>query len=103
MDMYTLHTHTPLKARYVVDLGAGDGDGAAATARRLPDASVVAVECSPTMIVVGRIQNTVSNLSFLHALAEDTEISASVTNFYQQSFYFSTWSSQFTFDHQIYP
>lgn len=41
--------HVP-QARTVVDLGAGTGTGALALARRLPDATVVAVDRSPAML-----------------------------------------------------
>eukprot|EP01045_Picozoa_sp_COSAG04_P007781 COSAG04_NODE_415_length_14711_cov_7.685464_5_plen_229_part_00 len=68
-----LAAHLPSDARCVVDLGAGDGDGASAAARLLPAARVVAVEASPFMIVAGRAQNPdVANLEWRHALAEAT-------------------------------
>ena len=41
----------------MVDFGAGTGDGAAAIARRLPEAQVTAFEASPFMIIAGRVQN----------------------------------------------
>ena len=52
-----LSEHVPKDAKRVVDLGSGDGDGPAATARMLPNAKVLAVEASPFMIVCGRRQN----------------------------------------------
>jgi SAM-dependent methyltransferase len=61
----------PDDARVVVDLGAGTGDGAAAIARRLPEAQVTAFEASPFMIIAGRVQNAgVGNLRFAQGLAE---------------------------------
>ena len=64
----------PAQAKRVVDLGAGTGDGAAAIARRLPDAEVTALEVSPFMIVAGRLQNAdVPNFHFVQGLAEATE------------------------------
>jgi SAM-dependent methyltransferase len=61
----------PDDARVVVDLGAGTGDGAAAIARRLPEAQVTAFEASPFMIIAGRVQNAgVPNLRFAQGLAE---------------------------------
>lgn len=63
----------PPTARLVADIGAGDGDGAAAVARCLPQARVVAVEASPFMIIVGRRQNRdAANLEWRHCLGEDT-------------------------------
>ena len=59
---------------------AGDGDGPAAAARLLPHARVVAVEASPYMIIVGQRQNEdvlSRNLSWVHALAEDTGLASS--------------------------
>jgi len=65
----------PDDARRVVELGAGTGDGAAAIARRLPDADVTALEASPFMIVAGRHQNAdVRNLRYVQGLAEDTKL-----------------------------
>jgi SAM-dependent methyltransferase len=63
----------PDDARVVVELGAGTGDGAAAIARRLPDASVLALEASPFMIIAGRVQNAgIPNLRFAQGLAEQS-------------------------------
>ena len=42
-----LSTFIPKHSKCIVDLGSGDGDGPATTARMLPDAKVVAVEASP--------------------------------------------------------
>ena len=68
-----LAAYVPAGARRVVDLGSGDGDGAAATARMLPRAKVLAIEASPFMIICGRRQNrNTINLEFRHGLAEDT-------------------------------
>ena len=68
-----LSEHVPKDAKRVVDLGSGDGDGPAATARMLPNAKVLAVEASPFMIVCGRRQNRDAvNLEFRHGLAEET-------------------------------
>lgn len=65
----------PSDAQLVVDLGAGDGDGPAATSRLLPKAKVLAVEASPFMIIAGRRQNRdCPNLEFRHALAEETHL-----------------------------
>jgi ubiquinone/menaquinone biosynthesis C-methylase UbiE len=65
----------PADARCVVELGAGTGDGAAAVARRLPDADVTALEASPFMIVAGRLQNEdVTNLRFVQGFGENTGI-----------------------------
>ncbi len=47
----------PAHSRGVVDLGAGTGDGAAAIARRLPEARVTAIDASPFMVIAGRHQN----------------------------------------------
>ena len=67
----------PADSQLVVDLGAGDGDGPAATARMLPGAKVLAVEASPFMIIAGRRQNRdCPNLEFRHALAENTHLQA---------------------------
>jgi SAM-dependent methyltransferase len=67
----------PADARTVVDFGAGTGDGAAAIARRLPDASVTAFEASPFMIIAGRVQNaSLPNLSFAQGLAERSGLAA---------------------------
>jgi SAM-dependent methyltransferase len=63
----------PADARIVIDFGAGTGDGAAAIARRLPGAQVMAFEASPFMIVAGRVQNAgVPNLTFAQGLIEDS-------------------------------
>lgn len=63
----------PADARRILDLGAGTGDTAAAIARRLPQATVTAIEASPYMIIVGRRQNRdVPNLYWQHGLAEKT-------------------------------
>ena len=63
----------PSSTRVLVDLGSGDGDGAAEFARALPSARVIAVEASPYMIVVGQRQNAnLPNLEWRHCLAEDT-------------------------------
>eukprot|EP00747_Dinoflagellata_sp_TGD_P060240 gnl/TRDRNA2_/TRDRNA2_151938_c0_seq2.p1 gnl/TRDRNA2_/TRDRNA2_151938_c0~~gnl/TRDRNA2_/TRDRNA2_151938_c0_seq2.p1 ORF type:complete len:272 (-),score=45.43 gnl/TRDRNA2_/TRDRNA2_151938_c0_seq2:620-1321(-) len=68
-----LAKHVPEDAKLIIDLGAGDGDGPAAVARARPSARVLAVEASPFMIICGRRQNSdVTNLEFVHALAEDT-------------------------------
>ena len=42
--------HAPADTRLVVDLGAGTGSGSAMLVRRFPDASVVAVDGSATMV-----------------------------------------------------
>ena len=60
-----LAAHVPAAAAVVVDLGSGDGDGPAATARLLPSARVIAVEASPFMIIAGRAQNPVSHTANL--------------------------------------
>ena len=68
-----LSTFIPKHSKYIVDLGSGDGDGPATTARMLPDAKVVAVEASPFMIICGQRQNRdCVNLEFHHQLAEKT-------------------------------
>jgi len=68
-------TLIPEDAKRVVELGAGTGDGAAAIARRLPEARVTALEASPFMIVAGRLQNAdVPNLDFVQGLAESTDL-----------------------------
>lgn len=60
-------------ARVIVDLGSGDGDGAASMARLYKDARVIAVEASPFMMIVGRRQNRdAQNLEWKHCLAEAT-------------------------------
>ena len=65
----------PEDARTIVDMGAGTGDGAAAIARRLPEAQVISIEASPFMIIVGRLQNQdATNLSWRHGLAEQTNL-----------------------------
>merc|ERR1712032_1667946 len=65
----------PPSSKYVVDLGAGDCDGAASTARALPNARVVALDASPFMLIAGRTQNRgLPNLEFMHALAEATHL-----------------------------
>lgn len=61
----------PMHSKFVVDLGTGDGDGAATTAKLRPAARVVGVDASPFMIIAGRRQNReVANLEWRHALAE---------------------------------
>ena len=68
-----LSGYVPSDAKRVVDLGSGDGDGPAITARMLPNAKVLAIEASPFMIICGRRQNRDAvNLEFRHALAEET-------------------------------
>lgn len=68
-----LSAFIPKHSKYIVDLGSGDGDGPAITARMLPHANVVAVEASPFMIICGRRQNRdCANLEFHHQLAENT-------------------------------
>ena len=68
-----LSAFIPKHSKYIVDLGSGDGDGPATTARMLPDAKVVAVEASPFMIICGQRQNRdCVNLEFHHQLAEKT-------------------------------
>jgi SAM-dependent methyltransferase len=63
----------PEDARLVVDLGAGTGDSTAAIARRLPNATLIAVEASPFMIIVGRRQNKdTANVRWQLGLAEET-------------------------------
>jgi SAM-dependent methyltransferase len=63
----------PDVARGVVEFGAGTGDGAAAIARRLPEARVTAFEASPFMIIAGRVQNAgIPNLRFEQGLAEQS-------------------------------
>lgn len=62
----------PADAHVVIDMGAGDGDGAAAIARRFPKARVIAVEASPFMIIVGRRQNRTAGIEWKHCLAEAT-------------------------------
>ena len=67
----------PDDARVVVELGAGTGDGAAAIARRLPGADVLAIEASPFMIIAGRVQNAdVPNLRFAQGLAEQNGLAS---------------------------
>jgi len=66
----------PMHSKFVVDLGTGDGDGAATTAKLRPAARVVGVDASPFMIIAGRRQNReVANLEWRHALAERTGLS----------------------------
>lgn len=61
----------PADARSVLDLGCGTGDGGAAIARRLPHASVRALDASPFMVVVGRRQNgDLPNLRMEQGFAE---------------------------------
>lgn len=68
-----LSAMVPSDSRCVVDLGCGDGDGPACTARALPGASVIGVDASPFMLLAGRTQNAgLPNLRLVHALAEDT-------------------------------
>jgi SAM-dependent methyltransferase len=70
-----LATLIPADAKRAVELGAGTGDGAAAIARRIPQAEVTALEASPFMIIVGRLQNAeVRNLNFVQGFAEDTKL-----------------------------
>ena len=70
-----LAAFVPPHCTSIVDLGCGDGDGAAATARVHPAAKVIGVDASPFMIVVGRRQNRdCPNLEFRHQLAENTYI-----------------------------
>jgi SAM-dependent methyltransferase len=72
-----LAAHVPADARTVVDFGAGTGDGAAAIARRLPEARVIAFEASPFMIIAGRVQNAgIPNLRFMQGLAEHSGLAA---------------------------
>ena len=67
----------PDDAREVVDFGAGTGDGAAAIARRLPQAQVTAFEASPFMIIAGRIQNAgIPNLRFVQGLIEHSGLAS---------------------------
>jgi SAM-dependent methyltransferase len=67
----------PSDARVVVEFGAGTGDGAAAIARRLPEAQVIAFEASPFMIIAGRVQNAgPPNLRFAQGLAEHSGLAA---------------------------
>lgn len=62
----------PSSSKLVVEFGAGDCDGAAAVARRLSAARIVALDASPYMLIVGRRQNSdVGNLEVCHALAEE--------------------------------
>merc|ERR1712110_609000 len=71
----------PLGTRVVVDLGAGDGDGAAAVARHLPESRIIAVEASPFMMIVGRRQNrNVPNMEWRHCLAEATGLETGVAD-----------------------
>ena len=65
----------PLHSKVIVDFGSGDGDGPAAMGRKYPKAKVLAVECSPYMIIAGRVQNQDiicegGNVKYVHALAE---------------------------------
>ena len=68
-----LATLVPEGARKVVDLGGGTGDAAAAVARRLPRADVLALDASPFMIVAARHQNAdVANVRYEQGFAEAT-------------------------------
>lgn len=68
----------PADAEKVVDFGSGTGDGAAAVARRLPNAEVLAFEASPFMIAAAQIQNeTLSNLRHVQGFAEASGLDAS--------------------------
>jgi SAM-dependent methyltransferase len=70
-----LSEYIPPDSKLIVDLGCGDGDGAAATARMYPGAKVVGIDASPFMIVAGRRQNRdCANLEYRHQLAEETFI-----------------------------
>ena len=70
-----LSKFVPKSSTRIVDLGSGDGDGPAITARMFPSAKVIAIEASPFMIVCGRRQNRdCVNLEFHHQLAENTYI-----------------------------
>jgi SAM-dependent methyltransferase len=72
-----LSMYVPRSAMTVVDVGTGDGDGAASTARYLPGAKVIGIDASPFMIIVGRRQNRdCPNLEFRHLLAEKTGIAS---------------------------
>lgn len=63
----------PASTRVLIDLGAGDGFGTAEFAKALPGARIIAVDASPHMIIVGRLQNAdVPNLEWRHCLAERT-------------------------------
>jgi SAM-dependent methyltransferase len=65
----------PEQAKTIIDLGSGTGDTAAAIARRLPHAKIIALDASPFMIIVGRRQNQdVHNLHWQYGLAENTEL-----------------------------
>lgn len=65
----------PQDARYILDLGAGIGDDAAAIARYIPSATVTAWDASPFMIIVGRLYHQdIPNLHWKHGLVEKTEL-----------------------------
>lgn len=73
--------YVPPDAEVVVDIGTGDGDGAASVARRLPRAKVIGIDASPFMIVVGRRQNRdCPNLEFRHLLAENTGMASNTVD-----------------------
>ncbi len=66
----------PPDAKLIYDLGAGTGDQSAAITKRSPRAEVVCVEASPFMIVVGkRTHRDVPNLRWVHAMAENVDVS----------------------------
>jgi len=79
LGMYReLARYIPCNAEIVVDLGAGCCDGSAAYARQLPSATVIAIDASPFMLIVGRrLNGSTSNLEFKHALAEATGLNSS--------------------------
>lgn len=63
----------PDGARRVVDLGSGTGDAAAAMARRLPEAQIIAIDASPFMTIAARHQNPgLAKVRFEQGFAEET-------------------------------